>query len=135
MCRSAGYPDLRRRGSVDFRDPNHGILGGGDVVASTVPQNNERGRSDDGQTWTLATPTPFIGAVYGLTYVPSLRLTVVATGPSGAAWSSNEGNSWSLLPGVSNCWTVAFATWGPGGWAVAAEMLKIDFSHGTAADS
>ena len=79
--------------SVDFRDPNHGILGGGDVVASTVPQNNVARSSDGGHTWIQATSTPFNGAVYGLSYVPSLRRTVVATGPSGAAWSSNEGDS------------------------------------------
>ena len=117
--------------SVDFRDPNHGILGGGDVVASTVPQNNVARSSDGGHTWIQATSTPFNGAVYGLSYVPSLRRTVVATGPSGAAWSSNEGDSWSLLPGVSNFWAVGFANQGTG-WLVGGggTILKIEFSHG-----
>jgi len=117
--------------SVDFRDPNNGILGGGDVVASTVPQNNVARSSDGGHTWIQATSTPFTGAVYGLSYVPSLKRTVVATGPGGAAWTSNEGDSWSLLPGVANFWAVGFANQGTG-WLVGGNgtILKIEFSHG-----
>lgn len=116
--------------SVDFRDRAHGILGGGDVVASTVHQNNVARSSDGGRTWIQATSTPFTGAVYGLSYVTGRRRTVVATGPSGAAWSANEGNTWSLLPGVSNFWAVGFAR--NTGWLVggAGTILKIDFSGG-----
>jgi photosystem II stability/assembly factor-like uncharacterized protein len=116
--------------SVDFRDPFRGILGGGDVVASADPQNNVARSTDGGKTWTLTTPTPFTGAVYGLSYVPSQRRTVVATGPSGAAWSADEGDSWSLLPGVSNFWAVGFASQGTG-WLVGGggTILKIDFSR------
>ena len=114
---------------MDFRDPHRGILGGGDVVASGVPQNNVARSSDGGRTWTLATRTPFNGAVYGLSYVPGLRETVVATGPSGAAWTRNEGDTWSLLPGVANFWAVGFAS-KDAGWLVGGggTILKIDFS-------
>jgi len=116
--------------SVDFRDPNHGILGGGDVAVSDVQQNNVARSSDGGRTWTLATSTPFTGAVYGLSYVPGQRLSVVATGPSGAAWSANEGNSWTLLPGVTNFWAVGFAS-ASAGWLVGGggQILKLDFSR------
>jgi len=116
--------------SVDFRDRFHGILGGGDVVASTEPQNNVARSADGGATWTLATSTPFPGAVYGLSYVPGqLRLTVVATGPGGAAWSPDEGNSWSLLPGIANCWSVGFAT-RKAGWLVCSDggIVKVSFT-------
>ena len=88
--------------SIDFRDPFRGILGGGDIVANT-PQENVARSSDGGKTWTLTTPTPFPGAVYGLSYVPGERLAVVATGPNGAAWSPDEGDTWSPLTGISNC--------------------------------
>ncbi|MDQ3221990.1 MAG: hypothetical protein M3Q75_00705 [Gemmatimonadota bacterium] len=117
--------------SVDFRDPHHGILGGGDVVASDVPQNNVARSSDGGHTWIQATSTPFTGAVYGLSYVPSLKRTVVATGPSGAAWSPDEGATWSLLPGVSGFWAVGFSNQSTG-WLVGGggTILKIEFSHG-----
>jgi photosystem II stability/assembly factor-like uncharacterized protein len=116
--------------SIAFRDPFRGILGGGDIVASTVPQNNVARSSDGGETWTLTTPTPFTGAVYGLSYVPGQRLTVVATGPSGAAWSGDEGDTWSLLPGISNFWAVAFAS-RSAGWLVGGDgqIVKVDFTR------
>jgi len=115
--------------SLDFRDRFHGILGGGDIIASTEPQLNVARSSDGGRSWTLATPTPFPGAVYGLTYVPGhKRLTVVATGPSGAAWSSDEGDTWTLLPGITNCWAVGFSSW-KAGWLGCGngQIYKIDF--------
>lgn len=116
--------------SIDFRDSFRGILGGGDILASDVAQNNVARSSDGGKTWALTTPTPFTGAVYGLSYVPGQRLTVVATGPSGAAWSPDEGDTWSLLPGISNFWAVGFAS-RSAGWLVGGEgqIVKIDFSR------
>lgn len=114
--------------SVAFRDGLHGILGGGDVVASTVPQVNVARSRDGGVTWALTTPTPFPGAVYGLDYVSGLRRAVVATGPGGAAWTPNEGDTWSLLPGITNCWAVAFAN-PRAGWLVcgAGRIVKVSF--------
>lgn len=114
--------------SVDFRDKNHGFLGGGDVVASTVFADNVARSSDGGKTWELATRTPFPGAVYGLDYVPGLETTVVATGPGGAAWTPDEGEEWSLFPGTQNYWAVAFAS-PSAGWLVGTEgrILKVRF--------
>jgi photosystem II stability/assembly factor-like uncharacterized protein len=115
--------------SVAFRDRFHGILGGGDVVASTTPQVNVARSGDGGATWSLTTPTPFTGAVYGLSYVSGQRKqTVVATGPGGAAWTPNEGDTWSLLPGITNCWAVAFAS-RKAGWLVcgAGRIVKVSF--------
>jgi photosystem II stability/assembly factor-like uncharacterized protein len=115
--------------SVEFRDRFHGILGGGDVVASTTPQVNVARSTDGGVTWALTTPTPFTGAVYGLAYVPNrLKQTVVATGPGGAAWTPDEGDTWTLLPGIDNCWAVAFAS-AKAGWLVcgAGRIVKVSF--------
>jgi hypothetical protein len=125
--------------SVDFRNAHHGLVGGGDVVASTVPQLNVARSSDGGATWKLTTPTPFPGAVYGLTYTRNhtegegddgegpLR-RAVATGPGGSAWTPDEGDTWNLLPGITNCWAVAFATQRTG-WLVcgAGRIFRIDF--------
>src|SRR5213594_2107474 len=116
--------------SIDFRDRFQGILGGGDVVASTIPQLNVARSEDGGATWSLTTPTPFPGAVYGLTYVPGRnQLTVVATGPGGSAWTTDEGDTWTLLPGITNCWAVGFASWKTG-WLTcgAGRIFRIDFS-------
>jgi photosystem II stability/assembly factor-like uncharacterized protein len=115
--------------SVDFRDAHHGILGGGAIAEPTEFSDNVGRSSDGGRTWTLTTRTPFPGAVYGLTYVPGLgHRTVVATGPSGAAWSPDEGDTWTLLAGVADYWAVAFAS-PQAGWLVGTEgrILKIEF--------
>ena len=74
--------------NVVFRDPHHGIIAGGDLGQRHAADGQRRASGDGGETWTLATPTPFPGAVYGLAYVPGFgQRTVVATGPAGAAWS------------------------------------------------
>ncbi len=115
--------------TIDFRDPSHGILAGGDLADAGVPTNNVAVSQDGGRTWQSATPTPFPGAAFGLSYVRGLgQRTVVATGPGGAAWSPDEGESWTLIPGVENFWAVAFAS-PQAGWLVGTEgrILKISF--------
>lgn len=115
--------------SIDFRTPNNGILAGGDLERADQILNNVARTSDGGQTWELATSTPFPGAVYGLSYVSNAGLKgVVATGPAGAAWSPDEGGTWNLLPGVQDYWAVAFAT-PRAGWLVGTggRILKISF--------
>ena len=115
--------------SVEFRDTLEGILGGGDVAAPDSFADNVARSSDGGRTWRPATRTPFPGAIYGLAYVPGGGgRTVVATGPSGAAWSADEGKSWTALRGVRDYWAVAFAS-PRAGWLVGTEgrILKIAF--------
>jgi photosystem II stability/assembly factor-like uncharacterized protein len=115
--------------SVAFRDPHHGILAGGDLGSAAPPTDNVAVSDDGGATWTLTTPTPFASAVYGLAYVPGFgQRTVVATGPAGAAWSSDEGATWNSLAGVSGFWAVAFAG-RDAGWLVGVDgtILKISF--------
>jgi photosystem II stability/assembly factor-like uncharacterized protein len=121
--------------SVDFRDPLHGILGAGEILKPGDFSNNVARSSDGGKTWQLTTPTPFPGSVYGLSYATnasrsegSSSRTVVATGPSGAAWTPDEGDTWNLLPGLVNYWAVAFAD-AHTGWLVGTEgrIVKITF--------
>jgi photosystem II stability/assembly factor-like uncharacterized protein len=54
--------------------------------------------------------------------------TVVVTGPGGAAWTPDEGDTWVLLPDVANYWAVAFAS-KRAGWLVGTDgrILKISF--------
>lgn len=115
--------------SVAFRDPHHGILAGGDLGSTTPPTDNVAVSDDGGATWTLTSPTPFASAVYGLAYVPGFgQRTVVATGPAGAAWSPDEGATWTSLPGVSGFWAAAFAG-RDAGWLVGVDgtILKLSF--------
>ncbi len=118
--------------TVAFRDERHGIIAGGDLEAPDSPSDNVAVSNDGGRTWKLVTGTPFNGAAYGLSYVPSAKpeeqRRVVITGPGGAAWTPNEGRKWHLIPGVQDYWAVAFAD-PRHGWLVGTEgrILKVVF--------
>jgi photosystem II stability/assembly factor-like uncharacterized protein len=131
--------------SVEFRDGSHGIIGGGDLDPAAPPFDNVARSGDGGKTWRTTARAP-IGTVYGLAYARdrgdddesdrssgqgASRAKVVVTGPGGAAWSSNEGDSWETLAGVSGFWAVAFANERTG-WLVGTEgrILKISFEGG-----
>ncbi len=116
--------------TVAFRDAQHGILGAGDLAAPTAFADTIARSQDGGKTWQLTSRPPFPGAVYGSSYVPDPRRygygigagngndhRAVITGPGGAAWTADEGDTWMSLPGVSNYWAVAFSNQNAG-WLV-----------------
>jgi photosystem II stability/assembly factor-like uncharacterized protein len=131
--------------SVAFRDPQHGILGGGDLASNS---SADMATSDDGgRTWTLTNPPPVQGTIFCLAYVRGFRhgedqeigqdhdhpvVITTETEPdfsSGeAAWTPDEGRTWFPLPGVSGSWAVAFAN-PQAGWFVGnnGQILKISF--------
>lgn len=114
--------------TIAFRDARNGFLGGGSLNPADSMANNVATSGDGGKTWMLRTRSPFIGAIYGSSYVPSMSKTVVITGPAGAAWSADEGATWTLLEGARDYWAVAFA--GPkAGWLVGTggRILKVAF--------
>jgi len=103
--------------SVIFRDAMHGmVLGGG--YASQPGDTLIAVTTDGGDTWEPRTAPAFKVGSWGGTWVPGAqRPTVVAVGPSGAAVSSDEGRSWTVLDTL-NYWTVGAssprAVWGAG---------------------
>ena len=132
-----------------FRDPWHGIVGGGDLTSNTSAQaaTSENG----GQTWTLTKKPPIAGAIFCLAYVRGLERTdpwsergrfghehdrtvviTTETQPNftsgAAAWTPDEGQTWFKLPQVSGYWGVAFAS-PEAGWFVGnnGQILKISF--------
>ena len=124
--------------TVDFRDPFHGIVGGGDLDPGN-PNSAETAISDDGgQTWALTTnPPPVTGAIFGLSSLGQTgagggnnhgRTVVITANDGGAAWTPDEGNTWFALPGVSGYWSVAFAS-PKAGWLVGTDgrILKVSF--------
>jgi photosystem II stability/assembly factor-like uncharacterized protein len=125
--------------TVAFRDPFHGIVGGGDLDPSD-PNNARTATSNDGgQTWTLTNAPPVTGAIFGLSYVgrafgdqagadDGSRGVVITANAGGAAWTPDEGNTWFALPGVTGYWAVAFAS-PQAGWLVGTggRILKINF--------
>ena|SRR5438105_1756349 len=127
--------------TVAFRDGRHGVVGGGDFASADVLPNFARSR-DGGKTWDLTAQAPVPGAIFGLAYAQSSgeddedrgedarqeRPKVVVTGPGGAAWTADEGDSWTSLAGVTGYWAVAFASERVG-WLVGTQgrILKISF--------
>jgi photosystem II stability/assembly factor-like uncharacterized protein len=118
--------------SVAFRDAQHGVIGGGDFL-STVRERNFAVSSDGGKTWEHRNNAPINGAIFGLSYTaahdqaPDLK-RVVATGPDGAAYTNDEGETWTRIQGAHNFWAVAFAN-RTAGWLVGTEgsITKITF--------
>jgi photosystem II stability/assembly factor-like uncharacterized protein len=122
--------------TVDFRDALHGMVGGGELTTPNTFGDTVARSSDGGQTWQLTTRPTFPGAVYGLSYAHGTTdnrpRTVVATGPSGSAWTDDEGDTWNRLPspgiGGPSYWAVGFAN-PQAGWMVGTQgrILKISF--------
>jgi photosystem II stability/assembly factor-like uncharacterized protein len=129
--------------TIAFRDPFHGIVGGGDLDPGDPNNARTATSSDGGQTWTFTTAPPVTGAIFGLSYVgrtgrgtgDNLGRAVVITAndpptfsTGTAAWTPDEGNTWFTLPAVSGFWAVAFAT-PKAGWLVGTDgrILKISF--------
>jgi photosystem II stability/assembly factor-like uncharacterized protein len=114
--------------TIAFRDGRNGFLGGGSLNPGDSLADNVAVTSDGGKTWSLRTRSPFAGAIYGSSYVPGAGPTVVITGPAGAAWSANEGTSWTLIAEAKDYWAVAFAS-PKAGWLVGTggRILKVIF--------
>ena len=119
--------------SVAFRDARHGMVGGGDLDPAAPPFDQTATSGDGGKTWTVTPQQPNIGTVFGLSYTADGKArpkgrTVVVTGPGGAAWTPDEGDTWFTLPGVTGYWAVAFGS-PKTGWLVGTDgrILRVDF--------
>jgi photosystem II stability/assembly factor-like uncharacterized protein len=116
--------------SVAFRDAQHGILGAGELAVTDKFRRNVARTLNGGKSWFLGNHPTFTGSIYGLAYVTGLGRTVVATGPQGASWTGDEGDTWKAIEGVNNCWAVAFAS-AAAGWLVGTEgqIIKLSFGN------
>ena len=102
--------------SIAFYDARHGMaLGGGttakpgdELIATT---------SDGGNTW-VKRASPVLGnGVWGGVFIPGAATpTVVAVGPTGSAYSRDNGATWTPIDSL-NYWSVGFAS-PRAGWAV-----------------
>lgn len=127
---SAILPITTRAGagpqSIAFRTDRNGVaLGGGnaaqagDFFAATT--------NDGGRTWVRHPGPKLRTGVWGGVYVPgATRPTVVAVGPTGSAWSRDDGATWVPLDTL-NYWSVGFAS-GRAGWAVGTQGRITKFS-------
>lgn len=101
--------------SVVFRDRKHGFVLGGSITKPESSDSTAAVTIDGGTTWELVKNPLKNSPVYGAAYVPGTH-SVVAVGPGGVAFSTNEGQTWQRVD-TTDTWAVAFATSGEG-WLV-----------------
>jgi photosystem II stability/assembly factor-like uncharacterized protein len=102
--------------SIAFRDARHGVVVGGDYNKENEAIDNAAFTSDGGVTWTLAKERGLSGFRSVVTWVPGMSHSLIAVGPSGADWSSDEGRSWMPVAG-DGFDTMSFAGRTHTGWA------------------
>jgi len=80
--------------SISFRDARYGVVVGGDYTKESQAGDNAAFTNDGGMTWTLAKGITGFRSVAA--WVPDTR-SVLAIGPAGADWSSDDGRSWTTV--------------------------------------
>jgi len=103
--------------SIAFRDAEHGIIVGGDYRKEQEAVDNLAVTSDGGVTWTLVKGLSGFRSV--VRYVPGTK-TLVALGPSGGDYSSDDGQTWKPI-GAPGFDTFSFAPRKSIGWGAGAE--------------
>jgi photosystem II stability/assembly factor-like uncharacterized protein len=101
--------------SIAFRDRHRGVIVGGDYKKEAVAADNAAVTTDGGATWTLV--NGLSGYRSAIAFVPSRPGLLVAVGPSGCDYSSDDGLTWRPLPGPG-FHAVSFAPASAIGWAV-----------------
>ena len=101
--------------SVAFRDPLHGIAVGGDYRKETDATGVAAITIDGGTTWKPLTGLGGFRSV--VAHVPGKTMAWIAAGPSGADVSTDEGRTWTPIPG-DGYHAFAFAPHAKVGWGV-----------------
>jgi photosystem II stability/assembly factor-like uncharacterized protein len=80
--------------SIVFKDANNGVVVGGDYTKESQAGDNAAFTTDGGATWTLAKGVSGFRSVAA--WLPGTR-SMLAIGPSGADWSTDDGRSWAAV--------------------------------------
>lgn len=110
--------------SIAFKDSQHGLVVGGDYEKEKDVNANVAVTTDGGRTWELIEePSRPAGYRSCVVSVPDTRApTLVAVGPSGADYSTDEGRSWTNIS-ADGFHSVSFAGATNAGWAVGEKGL------------
>jgi len=104
--------------SIAFRDAKHGVIAGGDYRKEQEAVDNLAVTRDGGITWTLVKGLSGFRSV--VSYVPGMKTpTLVALGPSGGDYSTDDGRTWTTITGPGFD-TFSFAPRRPIGWGAGA---------------
>jgi len=82
--------------SIAFRDEKHGVIAGGDYQKEQAAVDNLAVTNDGGASWTLVKGLSGFRSV--VAYVPGTK-TLVALGPSGGDYSTDDGRTWTPIAG------------------------------------
>lgn len=82
--------------SIAFRDSKHGVIAGGDYRKEQEALDNLAITSDGGVTWKLVKGLSGFRSVAA--YVPGTK-TLVALGPTGGDYSTDDGETWTVITG------------------------------------
>jgi len=105
--------------SIAFRDAKHGVIVGGDYKKEQEAVNNLAVTNDSGITWTLVKDLSGFRSV--VAYVPNAKTpTLIALGPSGGDYSTDDGRTWNPLTGPGFD-TFSFAHNSSTGWGAGAK--------------
>jgi len=106
--------------SVAFRDAKRGVAVGGDYTKEGESKNNAAVTRDGGRTWTIIQDAPPRGYRSCVAYVRGARDArrpfLVAVGPSGSDYSTDDGASWRSF-GAEGFHTASFTRSPGAGWA------------------
>jgi photosystem II stability/assembly factor-like uncharacterized protein len=105
--------------SIAFRDTQHGVVVGGDYTKEQDATDNVAVTSDGGATWSLVKDHGLSGFRSVVAYEPGAPSTLVAVGPRGADWSTDDGRTWTAIEGPGFD-TFSFSPTGRVGWAAGA---------------
>ena len=84
--------------SIAFRDEKNGVVAGGDYKKESEAVDNLAVTSDGGITWKLVKGLSGFRSV--VAYVPGVKTpTLIALGPSGGDYSTDDGKTWSPITG------------------------------------
>jgi photosystem II stability/assembly factor-like uncharacterized protein len=102
--------------SIAFRDRQHGVVVGGNYQKEAEAIDNAAFTSDGGATWTLVKDHGLSGFRSVVAWAPGPKGSLIAIGPSGADWSSDDGHTWAPLE-AEGFDTFGFAKGSGVGWA------------------
>jgi photosystem II stability/assembly factor-like uncharacterized protein len=110
-----------------FLDARTGVAVGGTIGGTATGPRAARTR-DGGATWQVISDPAITGPAYGVAVGKvGERHILIAVGPGGAAWSANEGDSWTVLDSAPY-WSVGFSTTGVA-WMVGPKgrVVRVDW--------
>lgn len=101
--------------SVAFRDPRHGLVVGGDYRKESDATGVAASSDDGGVTWKLISGLGGFRSV--VAHAPGSTTAWIVAGPSGADLSTDDGQTWTSIPG-DGYHAFAFAPRSKVGWGV-----------------